>query len=83
MKTFTGTVTSTKMEKTIVVTVDYLRPHPLYRKLLRSSRKIKADVGSHTIVKGDLVKIGETRPKSKSKSFVVVEVLKTHDTTTK
>ena len=70
-----GHVVSDKMEKTVVVAVETLKRHPLYGKTIRSVRKYKAhdeDKSSHS---GDLVRIEESRPLSKEKRWVVVEVL--------
>lgn len=75
MKTLIGKVTSAKMEKTVVVTVESHKAHPLYKKIMKQQKKIKADSGKHALVEGDVVKIGETKPKSKNKRFTVLEVL--------
>ena len=64
------------MQKTAVVEVARIAPHPLYKKLLKRSTKIKADTGSLELNVGDKVIIGETRPISKDKKFKVLEVTK-------
>lgn len=70
-----GKVVSDKMTKTVVVLVERLVAHPLYKKRFKQSRKIKAhnEIG---VKIGDWVRIVETKPISKEKSFVVAEVLK-------
>lgn len=74
-KTFTGTVVSTKMLKTVVVAVERLWLHPLYKKRTKKTRKFKAhdELG---VKVGDKVIIQETRPISKEKRWKVVEVIK-------
>jgi len=75
-KKLNGIIISLKMQKTAVVEVARLAPHPLYKKLLRRSTKIKADTGSLELNVGDKVIIAETRPISKDKKFKVLEVIK-------
>jgi len=75
-KKLNGIIISLKMQKTAVVEVARLAPHPLYKKLLRRSTKIKADTGSLELSVGDKVIIAETRPISKDKKFKVLEVIK-------
>ena len=75
-KIFEGTVTSVKMQKTVVIEIVRKSPHPLYGKLLRRSKKVKADTGDLQLNVGDKVKILETRPISKEKHFRVIEVIK-------
>jgi len=70
-----GRVVSNKMNKTVVVAVDYLRPHPLYRKIIRTTNKFHAHDEQNTCKIGDLVRIGETRPLSKTKSWEVIEIV--------
>jgi small subunit ribosomal protein S17 len=70
-----GRVVSDKMNKTVVVAVDYLRPHPLYRKIIRTTKKFHAHDEQNVCRTGDVVRIGETRPLSKTKSWEVVEVM--------
>lgn len=75
-KIFNGTVVSLKMQKTAVVRIERKAPHPLYKKLLKRSSKLKADTGDLTLNVGDRVKIVEVRPISKDKKFKVLEVIK-------
>jgi small subunit ribosomal protein S17 len=74
-KTRTGTVISDKMDKTVVVLVESLRRHPLYKKVVRHTSKFKAHDEANACKVGDVVKIVETRPLSKDKRWRVVEVI--------
>lgn len=75
-KTFTGKIISLKMNRTAVVEVTRKNPHPLYKKLLKRTTKFKADTADLTLEVGQKVKIVETKPISKDKSFKVLEVIK-------
>jgi small subunit ribosomal protein S17 len=75
-KEIIGTVVSTKMDKTVVVKVDRKFRHPIYRKVMSVTKKIKAHNEVEGIQEGDVVRIRETRPISKEISFVVVEKTK-------
>ncbi|HNP86681.1 MAG: 30S ribosomal protein S17 [Chloroflexi bacterium SZAS-1] len=70
-----GRVVSDKMDKTVVVAVDYLKPHPLYRKIIRKTNKFHAHDETNQCHIGDVVRIGETRPMSKTKRWEVVEII--------
>jgi small subunit ribosomal protein S17 len=70
-----GRVVSDKMDKTVVVAVDYLKPHRLYRKIIRKTNKFHAHDATNQCHVGDVVRIGETRPLSKTKRWEVVEVV--------
>lgn len=70
-----GRVTSDKMDKTVVVSVDYLRRHPIYHKTVRRTSKFKAHDEQNRCQTGDLVMIEETRPLSKTKRWIVREIL--------
>ena len=74
-KARTGTVISDKMDKTVVVLVESLRRHPLYKKVVRHTSKFKAHDEANACKVGDVVKIVETRPLSKEKRWRVVEVI--------
>ncbi len=74
-KTLTGKVVSTKMEKTVVVEVTRLRPHPLYKKLLKRSKKYKVAPNEHEVTVGQRVKIAEIKQISKGKYFAIAEVI--------
>jgi small subunit ribosomal protein S17 len=74
-KTRVGTVVSDKMDKTVVVAiVDSVR-HPLYKKILKRTIKLKAHDEQNACAVGDKVKIMETRPLSKDKRWRIVEIL--------
>jgi small subunit ribosomal protein S17 len=74
-----GRVVSNKMDKTVVVAVDYLRPHPIYRKTVRQTHKFYAHDEDNACTIGDKVRIEETRPLSKLKRWRVVEILGSKD----
>lgn len=75
MKIYNGKVIS-KIPKTAIVEVERKTVHPLYKKVLRRSKKYKVDTGELTVNVGDKVLIIETRPISKDKYFKIKEVLK-------
>jgi len=68
-KTLVGKVVSVKMDKTAVVSVERREPHPLYRKIVRSTKRYKAHDPYNRAVLGDVVRIVETRPLSKEKRW--------------
>jgi small subunit ribosomal protein S17 len=70
-----GRVVSNKMDKTVVVAVDYVRRHPLYNKRITRTSKFQAHDENNTCQEGDLVRIEETRPLSKRKRWIVREVV--------
>jgi small subunit ribosomal protein S17 len=74
-KNMTGTVVSTKMQKTVVVAVETLKRHRLYKKTLRRTKRYKAHDETNACVLGDIVRIVETRPLSKEKRWRVAEIL--------
>ena len=74
-KTRVGRVVSNKMDKTVVVTVETLRHHPLYKKTIRKAVKFKAHDEKNECRLGDTVKIIETRPLSKEKRWRVAEII--------
>lgn len=75
-KQMIGKVVSTKMEKTVVVEITSARPHRLYKKVIRRSRRFKVHNENEKIVVGDKVRIGETKPLSKEKHWKVLEVVR-------
>ncbi|MDP2637936.1 MAG: 30S ribosomal protein S17 [Candidatus Levybacteria bacterium] len=75
-KIFEGTVVSVKMQNTVVVNVVSKSAHPLYKKLIKKSNKINVDTATFKPSLGDIVKIAEVKPISKTKHFVVTEVKK-------
>lgn len=70
-KTFTGKVVSTKMQKTVVVEITRRIAHPVYKKYIKVSSKIKADTNNFQIAEGDTVVLESTKPISRTKNFVV------------
>jgi len=74
-KTRTGKVVSDKMDKTIVVAVETRVPHPLYKKIIKRTYKLKAHDEENTCHEGDTVRVMETRPISRDKRWRLVEVI--------
>ena len=74
-KTRRGYVVSDKMDKTIVVEVEDRVMHPLYKKVIRRSNKVKAHDETNSAGIGDLVVISETRPLSATKNWRLVEIV--------
>jgi len=74
-KRLVGRVTSDKMDKTVVVTVERLQRHQLYGKVIRRARRFKAHNEGNAARAGDWVRIVESRPISKDKHWVVEEIL--------
>jgi small subunit ribosomal protein S17 len=74
-KVLVGKVVSDKMDKTVVVAVERLVRHPLYKKVLKKTTKFKAHDEKNECRVGDKVEIVETRPLSKEKRWRVVNIL--------
>ena len=74
-KVMIGTVTSNKMDKTIVVSVETSVKHPIYGKVVKRTYKLKAHDEANECKIGDTVKVMETRPLSKDKRWRVVEIM--------
>ena len=74
-KTRTGKVVSNKMQKTIVVAVENHVKHPLYKKIVKKTYKLKAHDEKNECNIGDTVKVMETRPLSKDKRWRLVEII--------
>ena len=70
-----GVVTSNKMEKSIVISVDRKLRHPMYGKFVTKSKKFMAHDETNDAKIGDTVRIAETRPLSKLKRWRLVEIL--------
>lgn len=81
IKIKTGKVISNKMDKTVVVTVQSYRPHPIYKKKIRRIKKFKAHDEQNACNVGDMVRIEETRPLSKEKRWRVVEIVSKGEST--
>ena len=71
-----GMVTSNAMDKTITVAVEQPVLHPLYKKAMKRTKKFKAHDEENACQVGDLVRIRETRPLSKTKRWRLVEIVK-------
>jgi small subunit ribosomal protein S17 len=71
----TGRVVSDKMDKTVVVSVERLRRHPIYKRVVRLSSKFKAHDEDNSARVGDTVRIEESRPLSREKRWTVVEIV--------
>jgi len=74
-KTRVGVVTSDKMEKTVVVSVKDKVPHPLYKKIINRTLKVKAHDEENACGIGDRVLLMETRPLSKDKRWRVAKII--------
>jgi len=74
-KTRIGKVVSNKMEKTIVVAIEEHVKHPLYKKVVKRTYKLKAHDEKNECNIGDTVKVMETRPLSKEKRWRLVEIV--------
>ena len=74
-KEFIGIVKSDKMEKTIVVSVETLKLHPLYKKYVKRAKKVKAHDEKNDAKTGDRVRVIECRPISKEKCWKLVEII--------
>ena len=70
-----GKVVSDKMDKTVVVAVENHVKHPLYKKIIKRTYKLKAHDENNECRIGDTVKVMETRPLSKEKRWRLVEIL--------
>ena len=74
-KTRVGKVVSDKMDKTVVVSIEDNVRHPLYKKIIKKTIRLKAHDEENSCKAGDRVMIMETRPLSKDKRWRVVEIL--------
>ena len=74
-KTRVGKVVSDKMDKTVVVTVEDRVAHPIYKKIIKRTYRLKAHDELNQCGVGDTVKVMETRPLSKDKRWRVVEIV--------
>jgi len=76
----TGTIVSDKTDKTVVVKVERRVKHPLYGKIIKRSKKYHAHDEGNEFKQGETVRIEETRPISKLKTWTVIERVDTHAT---
>ena len=74
-KTRVGKVVSNKMDKTVVVAIEDNVKHPLYKKIIKNTIKLKAHDENNICGNGDRVLVMETRPLSKDKRWRVVEII--------
>ncbi len=74
-KRLVGRVVSDKMEKTVVVAIDISKIHRIYKKVVRTTKKVYAHDESNTIPVGAMVRVVESKPYSKLKRWVVEEVI--------
>lgn len=74
-KTFTGVVASDKMDKTIVVEITNRTLHPLYKKYVTSTKRIKAHDEKNEAAIGDTVRVIECRPLSKDKCWRLDQIV--------
>ena len=70
-----GRVVSDKMQKTVVVAIERRKAHPIYKKVIKSTKKVMAHDESDAIEVGSLVQLVESKPLSKNKRWVVEKVL--------
>ncbi len=70
-----GVVVSDAMQKTVVVRVDVVKPHPKYKKMLRRSIRLHAHDEENSAKIGDVVRLVETRPLSRTKRWRVAEIV--------
>jgi small subunit ribosomal protein S17 len=74
-RTIEGRVVSNKMQKTVTVLLERQVQHPLYGKIVRRSSKVHAHDENNECKEGDVVRIAETRPLSKTKNWRVVKIV--------
>jgi small subunit ribosomal protein S17 len=74
-KTMTGVVVSSKMNKTIVVKVERRFAHPVFKKVVKTTKKYKVHDEKNECVEGDFIRIQETRPLSKEKRWRLMDVV--------
>lgn len=70
-----GLVVSDKMDKTVVVAIENRSPHPKYKKIVVRTKRYKAHDENNQCKEGDRVRIQETRPLSRTKHWIVAEIL--------
>ena len=74
-KTMTGVVVSNKMDKTIVVRIERRFSHPVFKKVVKTTKKYKVHDEKNECLEGDLICIQETRPLSKQKRWRLLDVI--------
>ncbi|HAX45458.1 MAG TPA: 30S ribosomal protein S17 [Nitrospina sp.] len=74
-KTMTGFVVSNKMDKTVVVRVERKFSHPVFKKVVKTTKKYKVHDEKNECLEGDFIRIQETRPLSKQKRWRLLDVI--------
>ena len=74
-KTMTGVVVSSKMDKTVVVKVERRFAHPVFKKVVKTTKKYKVHDEGNECVEGDFIRIQETRPLSKEKRWRLLGII--------
>ena len=74
-----GVVVSDKMDKTVVVAIENRSPHPKYKKIVVNTKKYKVHDEENQCKEGDRVRIRETRPLSRTKRWVVAEIVSSNN----
>ena len=74
-KTMAGVVVSNKMDKTIVVKVERRFAHPVFKKVVKTTKKYKVHDENNECVEGDFIRIQETRPLSKEKRWRLIDIV--------
>ncbi len=74
-KTMTGGVVSNKMDKTVVVRVERKFSHPVFKKVVKTTKKYKVHDEKNECLEGDFIRIQETRPLSKQKNWRLLDVI--------
>ena len=74
-KTMTGVVVSNKMDKTIIVRVERKFSHPVFKKVVKTTKKYKVHDGKNECLEGDFICIQETRPISKQKRWHLLDII--------
>ena len=74
-KTMTGVVVSNKMDKTVVVKVERRFSHPVFKKVVKTTKKYKVHDEKNECLEGDFIRIQETRPLSKEKRWRLLGII--------
>ena len=74
-KTMAGVVVSNKMDKTIIVRVERKFPHPIFKKVVKTTKKYKVHDEKNECLEGDLICMQETRPLSKQKRWRLLDII--------
>jgi len=74
-KTMTGVVVSNKMDKTVVVKVERRFSHPIFKKVVKTTKKYKVHDEKNECLEGDFIRIQETRPLSKEKRWRLLGII--------